>query len=106
MRCPWQLNPEILQSRSQNTSRNTPNRNPTKQPCIISEPHPPSQVLPPRSRNPLPKHRTPQLPLHTRKRAHDRLDPDLKHLSKELPYRLFRLRARRIIRYTRTRAAR
>ena len=62
---------------------------------------PSSQILPPRRHHPLPKHRTSNLPLRTRERIHNRFHPDLKHFSKELPYRLFRLRARGIVRYAR-----
>lgn len=61
----------------------------------------PSQILPPCRRHPLSEHRTPNLPLGSRKRIHNRFQPDLKDLSKELPYCLLRLRARGIVRYAR-----
>ena len=61
---------------------------------------PSSQILPPSRHHSLPKHRTPNLPLRTRKRIHNRFQPDLEYFPKELPDRLFSLRARGIVRYS------
>lgn len=75
------------------------------QPRSLLEVHclqgPSSQILPPCRYHSLPKHWTPNLCLRTRKRVHNRFQPDLEYFSKELPYGLLRLQARRIVRNSR-----
>lgn len=59
-----------------------------------------SQVFFPRRQNPRAEHRTFNPLLRSAKRAHHSFQPALKHLVEEQPDRFFRLRTRRIVRYT------
>jgi hypothetical protein len=62
----------------------------------LQHPFNPSQIFLPRRRNPRPKHRTLNLHINLIKRIHNRLDPILINLRKELLDRLFRLRRCRV----------